>query len=84
MVSSTATQAMRVTVFSICGMMVGFFIQDAMLTRNKRHVEASVDAALERALADKEARTSVLERRVADLAARQPPAPPQQQQGRLW
>ena len=49
--SSALATGSRVTVFALCGMMVGFFVQDALLMRNKKHVEASVDAAFERALA---------------------------------
>lgn len=75
MVSAAMSAGTRVTVFALVGMMVGFFVQDALLLRNKRYVEASIEAAVDRALAEKAAMVEALERRAAEHR----PAPPSQE-----
>lgn len=73
MVSANVSMGTRITVFSLIGMMVGFFVQDAYLLRNKRYVEAGIDTAVERALVEKRAVVEALERRAAEAEARQRP-----------
>jgi hypothetical protein len=67
MVSAAVSLGTRVTVFSLIGMMLGFFVQDAYLLSNKRFVEASIDAAVERSLTEKRVVVEGLERRAVDL-----------------
>ena len=60
----------RITVYSLIGMMVGFFVQDAYLLRNKRHVESCIESGVERALVEKRATVEALERRAAEAEQR--------------
>ena len=70
MVSANVRMGSRITVFSLIGMMVGFFVQDAYLLRNQQWVESSIQGGVERALLSKQAEVEALERRAAEAEQR--------------